>query len=84
MAIYQNQKEINYKQMRRRYQQTFLENITIDSPGLQLLNAAMSEEDLISTLDEEILNILNERISSEIDTFKLDKLLYTAYSSLDK
>lgn len=84
IALYQEQKRNGYINMKKRYIQNYLKNInTINGKSLDILNAAMNEEEIIGNLDKQILDILNSSVSTAIQGFNLEKYLKTAYQSLD-
>lgn len=85
ISLFQNQKQQNYLEMKNRYRKNYLSNITsVDSKALKILDAAMREDEIMNGLDQDLLNILNKRISEGIKSYELDKKLSIAYSSLDR
>lgn len=84
ISLFQSQKQQNYLEMKNRYKKNYLSNISgISDEALKILDAAMREDEIISGLDADLLEILNKRISEGIQSYNLDSKLSTAYNSLN-
>lgn len=85
ISLFQNQKKQNYLEMKNRYKKNYLSNISgVNNESLKILDAAMREDEIMSELDKDLLDILNKRISEGIQSYELDKKLSNAYNSLDR
>ena len=85
ISLFQNQKKQNYLEMKNRYKKNYLSNISgVNNESLKILDAAMREDEIMSGLDKDLLDILNKRISEGIQSYELDKKLSNAYNSLDR
>lgn len=85
ISLFQNQKKQNYLEMKNRYKKNYLSNISgINNESLKILDTAMREDEIMSGLDKDLLDILNKRISEGIQSYELDKKLSNAYNSLDR
>lgn len=85
ISLFQKQKQQNYLEMKNRYKKNYLNNISgVNSEALKKLDAAMREDEIMSGLDKDLLDILNKRISEGVQAYELDKKLSAAYSSLNK
>lgn len=85
ISLFQNQKKQNYLEMKNRYKKNYLSNISgVNNESLKILDAAMREDEIMSNLDKDLLDILNKRISEGVQSYELDKKLSSAYNSLDK
>ena len=83
--LFQNQKKQNYLEMKNRYKKNYLSNISgVNNESLKILDAAMREDEIMSGLDKDLLDILNKRISEGVQSYELDKKLSNAYNSLDR
>ena len=84
MALFQEQKNINYQIMKNRFKKNYLENInSVSRDGLNILDAAMKEEEILNGLDRELLETLNDSVSEAIKSYNFDKKVKTAYNSLN-
>lgn len=84
IALFLEQKRNGYEQMKKRYMQNYLQNInTINGKSLEVLNASMNEEELISDIDSQLLKVLNDSISDNIQKSQLEGYIAKAYSSLN-
>ena len=84
IKLFQKQKTQNYLEMKNRYKKNYLNNISgVSDKSLKILDAAMREDEIMSGLDKDLLEILNKSISEGIKSYELDKKLTTAYNSLN-
>lgn len=83
MTIYQTQKENNYEAMKSRFISNYWANLKLNKKGLELLNAAMSEDEFLAGLDQAILDTLNRRVSGILKKYNLDEYMEKAYEALD-
>lgn len=78
------QKRQNYLAMKQRYKERYLANMKgTSTEALQKLNLAMSSDEVFTNIDETLLNTLNEKVSETIQQYNLDKMMTSAYESLD-
>lgn len=84
MTIYKTQKENNYIMMKQRFISNYWANLRVNKKGLELLNAAMSEDEYLAGLDSVILDTLNKRVSSIVKNYNLDEYIEMAYRGLDE
>lgn len=83
ISFFQEQKRKNYIQMRNRYRKNYLKNIlSVNNESLEILNKSM-EEQAIDDLDKQLLDTLNNNISSAIQNFNISKNAEIAYKALD-
>lgn len=82
VAAFQEQKRQGYTEARNRYKKNYLENVSINNDSLAMLNAAMSEDEIVSALDEAFLDTLNKS-TNDIQATNLDQMLTKAYNSLN-
>ncbi len=84
IAFFQEQKNINYQIMKNRFKENYLENLggtTRESLGI--LDAAMKEDEILSNLDQEVLNSLNDSVSEAIKSYNFSDKINNAYSNLN-
>lgn len=83
MAFFTEQKDINYQIMKNRFRKNYLENMSAASrSSLEILDAAMKEDEILSGLDQSILKILNDSVSNSINNYNFDEKIKVAYNSL--
>ena len=82
VAAFQEQKRQGYTEARNRYKKNYLESVSINNDSLAMLNAAMSEDEIVSALDEAFLDTLNKS-TNDIQATNLDQMLTKAYNSLN-
>lgn len=84
LELFNSQKKQNYAVMKSRYKENFLKNVQIDRKAYELLNSAMSEEELVSMLDKSMLTTLDNMVGGVIQSYDLDSRINQAFESLDK
>ena len=84
VAAFGQQKQEDYIKMKNRYKENYLASLQgVNPKAMEKLNLALSEDEVMSNLDEAILNVLNDEVSKSIEEFEIDKMLKSAYASLD-
>ena len=84
IAFFQEQKDINYQIMKNRFKSNYLNNLSgTNRKSLEILDAAMKEDEILSDLDQGILDILNDRVSEAINNYNFEEKIKKAYNSLD-
>lgn len=84
IAFFQEQKDINYQIMKNRFKSNYLDNLSGTSrKSLEVLNAAMNEDEILSDLDQGILDVLNDRVSEAINNYNFEEKIKKAYNSLN-
>ena len=84
ISLFQTQKTQNYLEMKNRYKKNYLNNISgVNNESLKILDAAMREEEIMSNLDKDLLDILNKRVADGIKSYELDTKLSSAYNFLN-
>lgn len=85
VTFFQEQKDVNFQLMKSMYRQNYLNSINEPSrQSLEMLNNAMNEDEFISGLDKELLNVLNGSVAEAIQEYDFSTKIKTAYSSLNK
>lgn len=85
ISLFQTQKKQNYLEMKNRYKKNYLSNISgVNNESLKILDAAMREEEIMSNLDKDLLDVLNKRVAEGIQAYELDTKLSSAYNSLNQ
>ena len=84
IAFFQEQKNINYQIMKNRFKENYLENLSgATKESLGILDAAMKEDEILSNLDQEVLNSLNDSVSEAIKSYNFSDKINNAYSNLN-
>lgn len=84
VTAFGQQKQEDYIKMKNRYKENYLASLQgVNPKAIGKLNLALSEDEVMSNLDEAILNVLNDEVSKTIEEFEFDKILKGAYASLD-
>lgn len=84
IAFFQEQKNINYQIMKNRFKENYLENLSgATRESLGILDAAMKEDEILDSLDKDILDTLNNSISEAIKNYDFNNKINIAYNSLN-
>lgn len=85
ISFFQQQKKMNYTIAKQRYMKNYLSNIiSVDGQSLEALNLSLgNEEQFISNLDQEIVDVLNNKVSEYIKQTNYEQIVRKAYSSLN-
>lgn len=82
---FDQQKREGYEKAKARYKSNYIESISgISETAKQRLNDAMNEDEILRDLDKEFLETLNKTMTDSIKSFKLEDMLKSAYTNLDK
>lgn len=85
VSRFQRQKDQDYAIMRQRYKENYLKNISGLSPkAREKLALAAQEDKVLTTLDQSLLDSLNNNVSKEIYKYDLGGKMSQAQTALDR